>query len=88
MCPLARPPIAGLQDICPMVSKFWVKIPVCAPNRAAARPASTPACPAPKTRTSNVSGYSYMLVMFHVESSSGAADLVSADQQRLRIIPP
>ena len=67
MCPLANPPIAGLQDICPMVSKFCVRIPVVAPSRAAAKPASTPACPAPKTRTSKVSGYSYILAKFHVE---------------------
>ena len=32
--------IAVLQDICPMVSRFWVRIPVCAPKRAAAKAAS------------------------------------------------
>src|SRR6266403_3681786 len=52
MCPLARPPIAGLHDIWPMVSRFCVNIRVRQPSRAAARAASTPAWPLPTTRTS------------------------------------
>ena len=52
MLPLASPPTAGLHDIWPMVSRFWVRIAVCAPMRAAASAASIPAWPAPMTSTS------------------------------------
>ena len=44
--------MAGLQDMAPMVSKFWVRTATLQPSRAAARAASTPAWPAPMTRTS------------------------------------
>ncbi len=50
--PLARPPIAGLQDISPIVSTLWVSKSVLAPTRAAADAASQPACPPPITITS------------------------------------
>src|SRR5829696_7589508 len=50
--PLAIPPIAGLQDIWPMVSRFWVRRRVRAPRRAASVAASAPACPPPTTITS------------------------------------
>ena len=52
ICPLATPPIAGLQLICATVSAFMVKRAVRKPIRAAANAASTPACPAPTTTTS------------------------------------
>src|SRR5262245_55688838 len=52
-CPFAVPPTAGLQDICPMASRFMVKSRVGQPRRAAARAASSPAWPAPMTITSN-----------------------------------
>ena len=52
MWPLPNPPTAGLHDICPMVSRFWVNIKVRQPTRAAARAASIPACPLPMTTTS------------------------------------
>src|SRR5687767_14258903 len=53
--PFATPPIAGLHDICPMLSSALVTSPTRAPSRAAATAASVPAWPAPTTRTSNCS---------------------------------
>ena len=50
--PLPSPPIAGLQDIAPMVAKRWVTSAVRAPMRAAAAAASQPAWPPPMTMTS------------------------------------
>ena len=41
--PLATPPMAGLQDICPMVSSALVISATEAPERAAATAASVPA---------------------------------------------
>ena len=52
ICPLAIPPIAGLQDICAMEGRFCVIRSVDAPIRAAIRAASLPACPPPTTITS------------------------------------
>jgi hypothetical protein len=52
ICPLATPPIAGLQLIWATVSQLVVSKAVRAPIRAAAMAASTPACPAPTTSTS------------------------------------
>ena len=54
ICPLAIPPIAGLQDICAIFCKLIVTNKVCAPKFAAAAAASQPACPAPTTITSYV----------------------------------
>ena len=51
-CPLPMPPIAGLQDMAPIVSSRWVNSRVRAPNRAAAAAASQPAWPPPTTITS------------------------------------
>src|SRR6476619_5085200 len=51
--PFATPPIAGLHDIWPMVSRALVTRAVRAPRRAEATAASVPACPAPTTSTSN-----------------------------------
>src|SRR5271170_2451544 len=51
-CPFAMPPIAGLQDICAIKSRFIVIIAVRTPMRAHARAASQPAWPAPTTTTS------------------------------------
>ena len=48
-CPLAIPPMAGLQDICAIRSMFIVTIAVRKPIRAQALAASQPACPAPTT---------------------------------------
>ena len=50
--PLPSPPMAGLQDISPMVAKLWVTSAVRAPRRAAAAAASQPAWPPPMTMTS------------------------------------
>src|SRR6185436_10978559 len=50
--PLAIPPIAGLHDIWPMVSRFCVSSSVRAPRRAASAAASAPAWPPPMTMTS------------------------------------
>ena len=55
-CPLARPPIAGLQLIWPMVSTLVVSKRVSHPIRAATKEASIPAWPAPTTMTSNCFG--------------------------------
>ena len=57
ICPLAIPPMDGLQDIWAMVSKLWLKSRVLAPVLAAARAASQPACPPPITITSYSFGY-------------------------------
>src|SRR6266540_5637740 len=51
--PLAMPPMAGLQDIWPIVSRFCVSSRVRAPARAAPTAASLPAWPPPITMTSN-----------------------------------
>src|SRR5207253_543897 len=51
--PLPSPPIAGLQDIAPMVANRCVTSAVLPPIRAAAAAASQPACPPPITMTSN-----------------------------------
>ena len=53
ICPLATPPMAGLQLIWATVSAFIVSRQVLSPSRAAASAASTPAWPAPTTTTSN-----------------------------------
>ena len=50
--PLAGPPTDGLHGINAILSKFIVSINVLAPRLADAKPASTPACPAPITITS------------------------------------
>jgi hypothetical protein len=49
MLPFDRPPIAGLQDILPMLSRLMVIRSVEHPIRAAARLASIPAWPPPIT---------------------------------------
>ncbi len=45
--PLATPPMAGLQLIWPIPSRFGVTMRTRAPARAAAAAASMPACPPP-----------------------------------------
>ena len=50
--PLPRPPTAGLQDICPIVSLLVVKRQTDTFFLAAAQAASEPACPPPTTITS------------------------------------
>src|SRR5580692_3591793 len=49
------PPMAGLQDICAIKSRFMVTMAVRSPMRAHARAASHPACPAPITTMSYIS---------------------------------
>ena len=51
--PLPSPPMAGLQDISPIVAILWVSSRVRAPTRAAAAAASQPAWPPPMTMTSH-----------------------------------
>ena len=51
-CPLPKPPMAGLQDMAPIVFKRCVISAVDAPIRAAAAQASQPAWPPPTTITS------------------------------------
>src|SRR5262245_51066472 len=53
ICPLATPPIAGVQLIWATASAFIVRRTVFNPSRADAIAASTPAWPAPTTATSN-----------------------------------
>ena len=50
--PRPSPPIAGLQDMAPMVASLWVRRTVRAPIRALAAAASQPAWPPPITITS------------------------------------
>ena len=50
--PFPSPPIAGLQDISPIVSILCVKSAVLTPILADAAAASHPACPPPITTTS------------------------------------
>ena len=57
-CPLPSPPIAGLQDISPIVFIFIVIKAVLAPILEAAAAASIPACPPPTTITS------YLFIVF------------------------
>ena len=52
--PLPVPPMAGLQGMLPTASRLMVKTTVRHPSRAAAKPASIPAWPAPMTATSYV----------------------------------
>src|SRR5215203_2444302 len=52
-CPLAVPPTAGLHGMCATPFRDSVHNPTWQPRRAAAYAASTPACPAPMTITSN-----------------------------------
>src|SRR5690349_369289 len=53
--PLPMPPIEGLHDICPSVSRFWESSSVFLPVRAEASAASVPAWPPPITITSKFS---------------------------------
>ncbi len=53
ICPLAKPPMEGLQLIWAMVSKFCVISNTDTPFCAAIQAASQPACPPPQTMTSN-----------------------------------
>src|SRR3954464_1777979 len=53
--PLPRPPMAGLQDMAPIVEKRCVTRAVAAPIRAEAEAASQPAWPPPITMTSKLS---------------------------------
>src|SRR5581483_99331 len=62
MWPFPKPPIAGLQDIWPIVSRFCVSMRVWQPNRAAAKAASIPACPLPITITSYSLGNLYIRI--------------------------
>src|SRR5439155_27219641 len=64
--PLAMPPTAGLQDICPIFAGSIVIIMVLSPMRAGANAASMAACPAPMTITSNFSGWICFMVFILV----------------------
>src|SRR5688572_824572 len=91
--PFATPPIAGLQDICPMVSSELVMIPTRAPSRAAATAASVPAWPAPTTSTSSsLSTWPLTRGALIIESYIWVAGRTSADRfrrgQRVNIIRP
>src|SRR5262245_52472195 len=88
-CPFAVPPTAGLQGMCATVSFESVHRPTLHPSRAAAYAASTPACPAPITMTSNriLLAYAEPLedVAQHIFARAAADDLVQARAGRLQI---
>src|SRR5687768_894647 len=65
ICPLATPPMAGLQLICAMVPIFMVTNKTDEPKLAAAAAASHPAWPAPTTIT--LYFLNIFTSMFHVE---------------------
>src|SRR5215218_1637417 len=65
--------MAGLQLICATASAFMVSRQVRMPSRAAAIAASTPACPAPTTTTSN--RYSRALTLPPTQSRNEASVL-------------
>ncbi len=64
-CPLPNPPMAGLQDIAPIVSRAKLTSAVRTPMRAAAVAASTPACPPPTTTTSKSVSARLLIVRAH-----------------------
>src|SRR5207248_8178234 len=75
-CPLPSPPMAGLQDISPIVLRLWVSSSVRAPARTAAAAASHPAWPPPITITSNwASNRMGSLILFHVKNSLSDAEI-------------
>src|SRR5260370_15733980 len=78
ICLSATPPIAGLQDICPIVSKFWVSIKVRQPSLADASAASIPAWPLPTTITSYSVG--------SLNTTRSLQNSVSWERQELREI--
>src|SRR2546427_9760001 len=78
ICPFANPPIAGLQDIWPIESKFWVSIKVRQPSLADASAASIPAWPLPTTITSYSVG--------SLNTTRSLQNSVSWQRQELRVI--
>src|SRR5450631_758293 len=97
--PLPRPPIAGLQDMAPMVTKRWVTSAVLAPMRAEAAAASQPAWPPPTTSTSNFASIGRHLrpppcsetrSLFHVKHRDGAslADAEVAEDHTHNVLDP
>src|SRR5437773_7600183 len=77
--PLPSPPIAGLQDIAPMVAKRWVTSAVRAPMRAATVAASQPAWPPPMTMTSNDSCRAIMADFYREPRKPGSENLPFAE---------
>src|SRR5476651_1158715 len=71
--PLPSPPIAGLQDISPIVSSRWVSSSVRAPSRADAAAASQPAWPPPTTITSYAKADMAGLLRQEKEAEQGSA---------------
>src|SRR5262245_13978594 len=88
-CPFAVPPTAGLQGMCATVSFESVGRPTLHPSRAAAYAASTPACPAPMTMTSNriLLAYAEPLedMAQYIFARATADDLVQARARSLQI---
>src|SRR3981189_3607909 len=80
--PLPRPPMAGLQDIAPMVANRWVTSAVFAPMRAAALAASQPAWPPPITMTSNDLGRVIMRGFYRGARKPGRRKLGRRDVSR------
>src|SRR5688572_23768386 len=88
--PLAVPPTAGLHGMCATVSRDSVQSPTLQPSRAAAKAASTPACPAPITITSkrmSLLAYAESLedMLQDVVRRSRSHDLIEAGACRLQI---
>src|SRR5690606_14377953 len=81
-CPLPNPPIAGLQDMTPIVSKRCVTSAVLAPARAAAEAASHPAWPPPITMTSKTVA-SVELIWFILMQLESVSERCLFDTNRL-----
>src|SRR5215213_3903662 len=88
-CPFAVPPIAGLHGMWATVSFESVHRPTLQPRRAAAYAASTPACPAPMTMTSNRILFAYAEPLENVSqyifARAAAHNLVQAFARVLEI---
>src|SRR5580698_1105124 len=82
------PPIAGLQDICAIRSRFMVMIAVFRPMRAAAMAASQPACPAPTTATSNCSVNDIALLFYGISPQLTQLSLLLSQVMRVVHIGP
>src|SRR6266851_516085 len=81
--PLARPPIAGLHDISPIVSIRWVKSSARAPRRAEAAAASQPAWPPPMTMTSYEMELAISRALYAATHSLSKPDESAEDHQTI-----
>ena len=75
ICPLAIPPTAGLQLICPILFMSIVMRQVLEPKLAAAAAASQPACPAPITITSYLKSIPILFIIKRCKVTEKLRDL-------------